>query len=377
MGGRWMPSGRPPSPPPRVCGVLTAPPTSPACSVPLPPTAAQSGSRAHPRTGPDSSCSAQGSVGQSGGQDTEPAWSGSSGSLLQGPVGFKGECVCTVWRVWPQGPTWLPAPQPPHTLPAPSPSVWALVPGLAPTLSPRLEHGPRSALFSSQKLKQEHEDVEVDSEDPQLTPGNEDGPEAALRSALRMRKDLLQRLWEQHLLEEVSRARAWRGLDGGARGSVLPPEVPPVGVHPAVSPAPPQITQHPAPPPPTTIIQQLPQQPLIAQIPPPQAFPTQQSGSVKEEHSHRPSWHQAEETDLKVLEARTLPALESSVRSSRSRSELAQHSLLISRGEAKNKAAFGAPPSVIHVDAPCPLPSPSGAMGHADPTAQALLSEGW
>ncbi|XP_060007117.1 uncharacterized protein C21orf58 homolog isoform X4 [Lagenorhynchus albirostris] len=283
MGGRWMPSGRPPSPPPRVCGVLTAPPTSPACSVPLPPTAAQSGSRAHPRTGPDSSCSAQGSVGQSGGQDTEPAWSGSSGSLLQGPVGFKGECVCTVWRVWPQGPTWLPAPQPPHTLPAPSPSVWALVPGLAPTLSPRLEHGPRSALFSSQKLKQEHEDVEVDSEDPQLTPGNEDGPEAALRSALRMRKDLLQRLWEQHLLEEVSRARAWRGLDGGARGSVLPPEVPPVGVHPAVSPAPPQITQHPAPPPPTTIIQQLPQQPLIAQIPPPQAFPTQQSGSVKED----------------------------------------------------------------------------------------------
>lgn len=95
------------------------------------------------------------------------------------------------------------------------------------------------------------------------------------------------------------------------------------------------------------------------------------------EHSHRPSWHQAEETDLKVLEARILPALEGLVRSSRSRSELAQHSLLTSRGEAKNKAAFGAPPSVIHVDAPCPLPSPSSAMGHADPTAQALLSEGW
>ncbi|KAM9088997.1 uncharacterized protein C21orf58 homolog [Megaptera novaeangliae] len=161
------------------------------------------------------------------------------------------------------------------------------------------------------KLKQEREDVEAGSEDPHLTPGNDDGPEAALWSALRMRKDLLQRLWEQHLLEEVSRARAWRGLDGGARGSVLPPEVPPVGVHPAVSPAPPtldppQITQHPsggwtsqmkvpanavpmsvlswlAPPPPTTIIQQLPQQPLIAQIPLPQAFPTQQSGSIKED----------------------------------------------------------------------------------------------
>ncbi|XP_032486207.1 uncharacterized protein C21orf58 homolog isoform X1 [Phocoena sinus] len=225
-----MPSGRPPSPPPRVCGVLTAPPTSPACSVPLPPTAAQSGSRAHSGTG----------------------------SLPRSPLTRFLLPACLSGR-------WCPA--------------WP------PTLSPRLEHCPRSALFSSQKLKQEREDVEVDSEDPQLTPGNEDGPEAALRSALKMRKDLLQRLWEQHLLEEVSRARAWRGLDGGAHGSVLPPEVPPVGVHPAVSPAPPtpdppQITQHPAPPPPTTIIQ--PQQPLIAQIRPPQAFPTQQSGSVKE-----------------------------------------------------------------------------------------------
>lgn len=57
-------------------------------------------------------------------------------------------------------------------------------------------------------------------------------------------------LQEQHLPEEVSRARAWRGLDGGARGSVLPPEVPPMGVHPAFFPGPPaldppQITQHP------------------------------------------------------------------------------------------------------------------------------------
>lgn len=61
------------------------------------------------------------------------------------------------------------------------------------------------------------------------------------------------------------------------------------------------------------------------------------------EHSHHPSWHQAEETDLKVLEARILPALGSSGRSSRSRSELAKHSLLISRRKAKNKATFGAP----------------------------------
>ncbi|XP_040120556.1 uncharacterized protein C21orf58 homolog isoform X2 [Oryx dammah] len=103
-----------------------------------------------------------------------------------------------------------------------------------------------------------------------------------------MRKDLLHRLWEQRLLEEASQVHHHRGLHGGAQGSVLPPEAPPVGVHPTVSPAPPaldppRIIQHPAPPPPATIIQQLPQQPLIAQIPPPPAFPTQRSGSIKEE----------------------------------------------------------------------------------------------
>ncbi|MXQ82219.1 hypothetical protein E5288_WYG010960 [Bos mutus] len=138
------------------------------------------------------------------------------------------------------------------------------------------------------KLEQEREDVEGASEDPHVVPGDEDGPEAALRSALRMRKDLLQRLWEQRLLEEASRVHHHRGVHGGAQGSVLPPEAPPVSIHPTVSPAPPaldppRIIQHPAPPPPATIIQQLPQQPLIAQIPPPPAFPTQRSGSIKEE----------------------------------------------------------------------------------------------
>ncbi|ELR51619.1 hypothetical protein M91_02722 [Bos mutus] len=138
------------------------------------------------------------------------------------------------------------------------------------------------------KLEQEREDVEGASEDPYVVPGDEDGPEAALRSALRMRKDLLQRLWEQRLLEEASRVHHHRGVHGGAQGSVLPPEAPPVSIHPTVSPAPPaldppRIIQHPAPPPPATIIQQLPQQPLIAQIPPPPAFPTQRSGSIKEE----------------------------------------------------------------------------------------------
>ncbi|XP_065798173.1 uncharacterized protein C21orf58 homolog, partial [Muntiacus reevesi] len=142
--------------------------------------------------------------------------------------------------------------------------------------------------FLEKKLEQEREDVEGASEDPHVVPGDEDGPEAALRSALRMRKDLLQRLWEQRLLEEASQVRHHREPHGGAHGSVLPPEAPPLGVHPAVPPAPPapdppRIIQHLAPPPPATIIQQLPQQPLIAQIPPPPAFPPQRSGSIKEE----------------------------------------------------------------------------------------------
>ncbi|VCX41746.1 unnamed protein product, partial [Gulo gulo] len=82
------------------------------------------------------------------------------------------------------------------------------------------------------KLEQERETVEGDSEDPLLLAGNEDRPDAALLDALRRRRALLRRLW--------------------------------------------------GPQPPATIIQQLPQQPLVAQIPPLQAFPTQRSGSIKE-----------------------------------------------------------------------------------------------
>ncbi|XP_011223069.1 uncharacterized protein C21orf58 homolog isoform X2 [Ailuropoda melanoleuca] len=136
------------------------------------------------------------------------------------------------------------------------------------------------------KLEQERENVEGDSEDPPLVPGNEDRPDAALLGALRRRQDLLQRLWEQRLLEEVqARSRVNRGA---ARGSAVPPEMPPVGTHPAASlplPGlePPRIIQHSAPQPPATIIQQLPQPPLITQIPPLQAFPTQKAGSIKED----------------------------------------------------------------------------------------------
>ncbi|VTJ69488.1 Hypothetical predicted protein [Marmota monax] len=92
---------------------------------------------------------------------------------------------------------------------------------------------------------------------------------------------------EQQLLDEHPQPRCWRGPPGGAHRSALYPEVPPVGIYQAASPPlqapePLRIIQHPVPQPPATIIQQLPQQPLITQIPAPQAFPTQRSGSIKE-----------------------------------------------------------------------------------------------
>lgn len=48
-------------------------------------------------------------------------------------------------------------------------------------------------------------------------------------------------LQEQRLLEEASRVHHHRGVHGGAQGSVLPPEAPPVSIHPTVSPAPPAL----------------------------------------------------------------------------------------------------------------------------------------
>ncbi|XP_008576202.1 PREDICTED: uncharacterized protein C21orf58 homolog [Galeopterus variegatus] len=130
-----------------------------------------------------------------------------------------------------------------------------------------------------QKLEQE-QNMERDSEGPNFLLGNEDRPDNALQNALKRRKDLLRRLWEQHLLDELS-----YGASRGTRGPALLPEVPPMGIYPAdfLAPEPPRIIQHSVPHPPATIIQQLPQQPLITQIPPPQSFFTQRSGSIKED----------------------------------------------------------------------------------------------
>ncbi|XP_037685859.1 uncharacterized protein C21orf58 homolog isoform X2 [Choloepus didactylus] len=138
-----------------------------------------------------------------------------------------------------------------------------------------------------QKLEQERENVEGGAEGPHLVSGDADGADEALQSALQRRRVLLQRLWEQHLLDELSHTHAWRGASRGAHGPALPLEVPPVSIHPAVppplSPEPPRIIQHSVPQPPATIIQQLPQQPLITQIPPPQVVPSHRSGSIKED----------------------------------------------------------------------------------------------
>ncbi|XP_023571868.1 uncharacterized protein C21orf58 homolog isoform X1 [Octodon degus] len=142
-----------------------------------------------------------------------------------------------------------------------------------------------------QKLEQERENMEEGSEGTHLLPGHEDRLNEALQSARRRRKELLLRLREQQLLGKHPWAHTWRGVCGGAPGGAsLLPEVPPMDVYPTASqpplaPEPPRIIQHQVPQPPATIIQQLPQQPLIAQIPPPppQAFPTQRSGSIKED----------------------------------------------------------------------------------------------
>ncbi|XP_045858451.1 uncharacterized protein C21orf58 homolog isoform X2 [Meles meles] len=136
------------------------------------------------------------------------------------------------------------------------------------------------------KLEQERGTVEGDCEEPLLLAGNEDRPDMALLDALRRRRSLLRRLWEQRLLEEASQAQARSQINrGGAWGSALPPEVPPMDIYSLPPPAlePPQIIQCPAPRPPATIIQQLPQQPLTAQNPPLPAFATQRSGSIKED----------------------------------------------------------------------------------------------
>ncbi|XP_069638351.1 uncharacterized protein C21orf58 homolog isoform X1 [Haliaeetus albicilla] len=106
--------------------------------------------------------------------------------------------------------------------------------------------------------------------------------EYMLQSALRRRKDLLQELKEQHLLEELSQPPA----PAGGRCHNHRPTPPHIYQIPFPGPQgePPRIIQQTMPPQPATIIQQLPQPPpLITQIPPAQPFAAPRSGSIKED----------------------------------------------------------------------------------------------
>ncbi|KAM9305223.1 uncharacterized protein C21orf58 homolog [Gastrophryne carolinensis] len=147
-----------------------------------------------------------------------------------------------------------------------------------------------------EKRLENERDFADDSSDTELpTARSYDGQEEALQSALRRRKDLMHKLREQHLLEEIARPHTW---DGTRRKKITiepiappmhiyhtaPPPEPPIRFYPPPPPAePPRIIQQQLPQQPATIIQQLPpQQPLITQIPPPQAYQPR-SGSIKED----------------------------------------------------------------------------------------------
>ncbi|XP_039351251.1 uncharacterized protein C21orf58 homolog isoform X2 [Mauremys reevesii] len=150
------------------------------------------------------------------------------------------------------------------------------------TDSSMVDHMTRLKLkLLEKKLENERETLE-NVESPLSTARSNDGHEDALQNALRRRKDLLQKLREQHLLEEFSLPYM---LAGGHRKKYRPEPVPVYLPSPlAPAPEPPRIIQQTIPQQPATIIQQLPQQPpLITQIPPPQPLPVPRSGSIKED----------------------------------------------------------------------------------------------
>ncbi|XP_054236926.1 uncharacterized protein C21orf58 homolog [Indicator indicator] len=129
------------------------------------------------------------------------------------------------------------------------------------------------------RLENEQENLEK-MESPLSAARN--GHEDMFRSALRRRKNLLQDLREQHLLEELSQPPAPGG--GQCHNHRAAPshvyQIP----FPAPQVEPPRIIQQTMPPQPATIIQQLPQPPpLITQIPPAQPLAALRSGSIKED----------------------------------------------------------------------------------------------
>ncbi|XP_059209977.1 uncharacterized protein C21orf58 [Centropristis striata] len=146
------------------------------------------------------------------------------------------------------------------------------------------------------RLENKKHDMDDRAESAQST-RSFDGQLDQLHRALRRKQELLQRLREQHMLEDLSRPQTWGGSQRRYRSHFFS-EPPPVQLHhqaaaaapsfllhpPPAPPQPPRIIQQTLPQQPATIIQQLPQQqPLITQIPPPQPQPAARSGSIKED----------------------------------------------------------------------------------------------
>ncbi|XP_038642561.1 uncharacterized protein C21orf58 isoform X1 [Scyliorhinus canicula] len=134
------------------------------------------------------------------------------------------------------------------------------------------------------KLENERENLDDQSDTAASTARSFDGQGDALHNALKRRKGLLQKLREQHMLDEYSRPHTWGGTRRRYRRLEPLHQAPPIQFYHQPPPEPPRIIQHTLPQQPSTIIQQLPQQqPLITQIPPPQALPPIRSGSIKED----------------------------------------------------------------------------------------------
>ncbi|KAG8451960.1 hypothetical protein GDO86_003955 [Hymenochirus boettgeri] len=147
------------------------------------------------------------------------------------------------------------------------------------------------------RLENEREMAEESGDNEPETARSYGGHEEALQSALRRRKDLLHKLREEHLLEEIARPHTWEGTRRKKIAEPIhqippmhfyhqaPPREPPIHFYPPPPPPePPRIIQQQLPQQPATIIQQLPpQQPLITQIPSPQAMQPVRSGSIKED----------------------------------------------------------------------------------------------
>ncbi|XP_015489461.1 uncharacterized protein C21orf58 homolog isoform X2 [Parus major] len=113
-------------------------------------------------------------------------------------------------------------------------------------------------------------------------PAARNRPQDMLQSALRQRKDLLQELREQHLLEELSQPSAPAGGHCHDHRAALPQvyQIP----FPASQVEPPRIIQQAMPTQPATIIQQLPQpSPLVTQLLPAQPSAAPGPGSIKED----------------------------------------------------------------------------------------------